>query len=101
MSTNEIVAVVNLLCNKLGVTVEFATPMALEVVRQYQVRAGIFAIMGGVLASTGLITIIGAKHTDSAPVFGILGLALLVFGCILFGANLGNYYAPLCGLIGK
>ena len=108
MGTNEVVTIIDLICNKLGVAIEVASPMAIEVMRQYQARAMALGIMclTGVISSIGIIWVgfFGAmkcEWEELSVLFFVCGLAGFVASFIGLVIHIGNYVAPLCGIIGK
>lgn len=113
MTTNEIVAVKDSILQLLGQGVEKATPLCEEIIRQYQTRALALGIVSLILISVGslilkkVIAIIKDEERTSdgedaiLGLGGAMGLIMVVGGIIGFAINLANYFAPLCGLLGK
>ncbi len=109
MNTNEIKAVIDMVSDKVSDSITAVQPLAEEVVRQYQARAGFGAVCGLVttLIAAVLLAVayMSAQRRDSLDgvVFGltISGFTLAIVGPAVMCANYANYLAPLCGLIGK
>ncbi len=111
MNTNEIQAVIDMIGNKVAGGVKAAQPLAEELVRQYQARA-LFLLVGGVFAVVVALILAVLAHRACASdneeaaanfvVFAyVCALACGVFGIAAITINGGNYFAPLCGLLGK
>jgi hypothetical protein len=110
MTTNEIGTVIGMVCDKVGLAVDKVQPLAEEVVRQYQARAMAWMIVCATLFVIGIPLIIFclkrvSNHEDGGEVQDILtaviAVAVLLNAGVAFCANIGDYFAPLCGLIGK
>jgi hypothetical protein len=109
MTTNEIGTVIGMVCDKVGLAVNQVQPLAEEVVRQYQARAMAWLIVCSTVIVTAVIVlrvsvrkISVAKEPEVADILAAIfaGTALLI-ASVAFCANIGDYFAPLCGLIGK
>lgn len=109
MTTNEISAVINMVTEKIGAGVSQVTPLAEEIVREYQIRGLVFAILGLVLTVVGSSLLVWSyklsnkddDYEGAIIVSLVLGAVGVVFGAVAMSCGISAYVAPLCGLIGK
>lgn len=111
MTTNEVKAVLDMVAEKAGLAVDAARPLAEEVVRQYQARALVCAVMSAVVLLVMVILGIWCFRTvrctascdDNAGyiIGGVISVATGFGALLALTESLCNYVAPLCGLLGK
>ena len=123
MTTNEIAAILTMTCDKAGDIATKLQPLAVEVVRQYQMRGLAMAIVGVVevvmiiviayIATACAKLCIKAITSDTDQIVPfvvaamgfivsmIMAIVLAVNGFSLIEHGISQYVAPICGLIGK
>jgi hypothetical protein len=112
MTTNDIVAIIDVASDKLAGFVQAATPLAQEIVRQYQMRAAFAAVAwlaGGAMLASIARWCWKKSHDISITkeyrdVLVMCAIVITICACLtVVGAPVQtcNAIAPLCGLIGK
>jgi hypothetical protein len=109
MTTNDIVAIIDVASDKLAGFVQAATPLAQEIVRQYQMRAAFTAVAwfaGGILLAAMSRWLWKNRTRDNESEAALSMYAIVLDGIaflIVWGAvdQIGRAIAPICGLIGK
>lgn len=112
MNTNEVQAVINMVVEQVSKGVDTVTPLATEIVHQYQMKALILAIGFGVLMPVILVSMaIFVWYINKGKDYDVNYMARLssfivagvgsIFSILSGLCWLGDYFAPIVGLLGK